>query len=279
MPQAMDSLTFANVDRLCASVDITQVPPRIDLSPVDFFEPFALIYVGMFLRHYNTQRVSFEIVPPDDRKAREYLTRQNFWERFNFDPTTLPASLLRRITTDTSLNDIVDIERRAGIAEEVAEAVAEVLCPGRYPRVPVDVGAVGEMVSELVDNFAEHAQGPLAAFAMQWYPKAHRFDLAIGDCGVGVRHSLSANPPFAYVASLSHHEAAALAFQPKVTAKPSGGGTGLWDVRDAVRQLGGRMRLATGDGYVQDWRGQMRMGQMAFELPGVQVEISIPLRG
>ena len=102
---------------------------------------------------------------------------------------------------------------------------------------------------------------------------------AIGDCGVGVRNSLSTNPPFAYVASLSHHEAAALAFQPKVTAKPSGGGTGLWDVRDAVRQLGGRMRLATGDGYVQDWRGQMRMGQMAFELPGVQVEISIPVRG
>jgi len=82
------------------------------------------------------------------------------------------------------------------------------------------------------------------------------------------------------VANQPHHEATQLAFQPGVTGDPSGaGGTGLWEVRDAVRRLGGTIRLATGDGYVQAMGQHMRRGQMAFDLSGVQVEISIPFGG
>jgi hypothetical protein len=273
------SLTFFNVDRLCASADLRTTPAVIDLSGVNFFEPFALIYLGMFLRHHNSRGITFDVIPPADPNARGYLTRQNFWQRFNFDPATLTPDLLHRMTTSTSLNDIVDIEPRPYIAEEVAQAVVEVLCPGSVPRIAVEVGIVGEMVSELVDNFAEHAQGPLAAFTMQLYPNGRRFDLAIGDCGVGIRGSLAGNPQYAHVASLPHHEVALLAFHPGVTAKQSGGGTGLWDVRDAVRRLSGVLRLATGDGYVQARGDQMKRGSMQFDLAGVQIEISIPIRG
>jgi hypothetical protein len=42
---------FQNVDQLCARVDHLQLPALIDLSWVDFFEPFAVVYLGMFLRH------------------------------------------------------------------------------------------------------------------------------------------------------------------------------------------------------------------------------------
>lgn len=275
----MVSLTFANVDRLCSRVDLSQTPAVIDLTAVDFFEPFSLIYLGMFLRHYSAQGISFEVALPSNSKARDYLTRQNFWQRFNFDPASLPPTLLRRMTTSTSLNDIVDIEQRAGIAEDVAQAVVDVLCPGRFPVVPVDVGAIGEMVSELVDNFAVHAQGPLAAFMMQWYPNGRRFDLAIGDCGIGIRRSLSRNPTYSHVLGRPHHYSAELAFQPGVTGNRAGGGTGLWEVLNAVRHLGGGLRLASGDGYVQAVGQQMKRGPMTFDLTGVQVEIWIPVRG
>ena len=41
--------------------------------------------------------------------------------------------------------------------------------------------------------------GPLAAFTMQVYRRgAPRFVLAIGDCGIGIRASLSTNPKYSY---------------------------------------------------------------------------------
>ncbi len=40
------NLTFWNVDRLLAGVDLQADSPTIDLSEVTFFEPFALVYLG-----------------------------------------------------------------------------------------------------------------------------------------------------------------------------------------------------------------------------------------
>lgn len=274
----MPSLTFANVDLLCGNVNCDGDTLVVDLRRITFFEPFALIYLGMFLRHYVSCGKVIQVRPPTDAKAKGYLARQKFWERFNFDPRTLSPDLLRTFTTATSLNDIVDIPRRQGIAEDVAEAVVNVLCPGPRPRYPVDVGAVGEMVSELVHNFQEHSEGPLAAFTMQWYPRATRLALAIGDCGIGIRQALSSAEGYRHLAEQPHRDAAYLAFQAGVTSRSTGGGTGLWEVATAVDQLGGWVRLATGNGYVHLQGEDVRVGDMAFDLTGVQVEVSIPGR-
>ena len=178
------------------------------------------------------------------------------------------------MTTSTSLNDVVDIERRPGIAEDIAAAVRSVL----YPRVSIDVGAVAEMVAELVDNFAQHSMGPPAAFAMQWYPRGNRLDLAIGDCGIGIRSSLAKNPLYSGLLQRPDYEAAAKAFEFRVTGNPAlGGGMGLSEVRETVRALKGGLSLATGDGYVVVGAEGMRTGRMAFDLPGVQIWVWVPV--
>lgn len=273
----MSSLTFTNVDRLCAGVDLRGQPAVVDLSGVTFVEPFALIYLGMFLRYHRSQGRRFSVHVPSVQGVRDYLTRQRFWKRFNFDLRSpgLPPDMLRRMTSTTSLNDVIDIERRSGAAEEVADAVVQVL---HRASVQVDLGAVNEMVGELVDNFVQHSRGPLAAFMMQWFPRLDRLELAIGDCGVGIRRSLARNPNYAGVAARPHDEAAALALKPGVTGNVGGGGTGLTEVCDTVRSLGGGMRLSTGDGYVWIHQQGSYRGRMSFDLPGVQVEIFVPAR-
>lgn len=271
----MSSLTFTNVDRLCAGVDLRRQPAVVDLSGVTFVEPFALIYLGMFLRYHRSQGRRFRVRVPSVQGVRDYLTRQRFWDRFQFDPASLPPDMLRPITSTTSLNNIIDIERRSGAAEEVADAVVQVL---HSESVQVNLGGVGEMVVELVDNFVQHSLGPPAAFMMQWFPRLDRLELAIGDCGVGIRRSLARNPNYAGVAARPHDEAAALALEPGVTGNVGGGGTGLTEVCDTVRSLGGGMRLSTGDGYVWIHRQGAYRGRMSFDLPGVQVEIFVPAR-
>ena len=146
--------------------------------------------------------------------------------------------------------------------------------------VGVDVGLVTEVAVELVDNFSRHSGQQLAACAVQLYP--HRSDLhfAVGDCGVGIRSSLSKNSGYRYLATAPHHEASLKALEDGVTGS-SEGGTGFGTVREDVLQLGGQMCLCTGDGWVIIGGGRqgVEAGRMKYDLPGVQIEIKIPVEG
>lgn len=110
---------------------------------------------------------------------------------------------------------------------------------------------------------------------MQWYPNIKRVFFAIGDCGIGIRSSLSSRSDYAYLADRPHWEAAAKSLEPLVTRKNEGG-TGLTDVADIVKSLRGNMTLTTGNGYVRVTRMGRTAGEMAYDLTGVQVEMSFP---
>ena len=241
------NLTFWNIDRRLARVNVDEQRPMIDLSDATFFEPFALVYLGMYLRHFNNLSKSFDVNPPHAHAPRDYLARVNFWERFNFNPEIIEQEKLRRFSSTTSFNDMLDIEKTNTIAEDIAENVRWII---RNNAVGVDADMMAEVVSELVDNFAQHSQRLLAACAMQYYPAIGRMIFAIGDCGIGIRGSLASNPQYAYLAERPHREAAALAFEPLVSRKIEGG-TGLTEVADAVMAAKGRLLLSTGDGYVK----------------------------
>lgn len=266
------NLDFSTVDQLCCSVNFKEVRPSIDLSDVRFFRPFALVYLGMFLRYHNSCGRAFDIIPPKSDAARNYLARQNFWARFNFNPDVIKEEKLRRFTSSTSLNDIVDIEKQQHIAEDVATKVLNVLTRN---HVKVKANLVSELVCELVDNFAIHSERTLAAVAMQYYPNLRRIVFSVGDCGIGIRSSLSSNPEYAHLLQQPHFIAALKAFEPLVSRIP-GCGTGLTDVREEVRSVGGRIILTTGNGYVTMGQSGTSYGEMIYELPGVQVEFSIP---
>ena len=175
-------LSYENVGDFCSRVDLHRQKPLIDLADVSFIQPFALVYLGMFLRMHNSRGINFDVILPSTQFVREYLATQNFWERFNFDPEIIEAEKLHRFTTSTSLDDIVDIENRPYIGEDIASAVRELLINN---EVKVDVDEIEELVSELIDNFERHSTHTLAVFAMQANPR--RLVIAVGDCGIGIR--------------------------------------------------------------------------------------------
>ena len=208
---------------------MTQEQPVIDMQSVTFFEPFALIYLGMFLRFHNAAGRMFLVRPPSSNRARSYMESQNFLERFNFDKKP-DESVFRCFGLNTSFNDIVDLENRVEIADEIGLRVRDLL--RNNSTIRVNVGLVETLVVELVDNFQQHADAELAACTVQWYPKLNRIDFAIGDCGVGIRSSLSKKDEWKYLVSRSHRDAAVMALEPLVSRK-SEGGMGLTEVKRA----------------------------------------------
>jgi len=268
-------LGFTTVDQVCAQVDFKDNLSIIDLSQVSFIRPFGLIYLGMFLRHHNALGKSFRVIPPpQNSNAQKYLTTQNFWERFNFNPDTVAKQSILRCKNCTSLNDVIDIQNRGYIAEDVASDVLKVLQDNRI--LPAEM--ITEIVSELVDNFACHSKQNLAALMMQYYPTLHEVVIAIGDCGIGIRSSLASNAKYKYLKVKHHYEAILQAFEPLVTCKQEGG-TGLTMVRESVIDSGGYLILTSGDEYVRINEKETVYGTMAYNLTGVQIQVVFPEGG
>jgi hypothetical protein len=266
-------LTFRNVDQVCAQATLSDTP-TLELSSITFFRPFAIVYLGMFLRHHSYCGRSCRVVLPNNIIAKGYLARQNFWERFSFSHETIEREKLNRITTSTSLNDIVDIENTNTIAEEVERQVKNVLIVN---HVKTSIPELANIACELVDNFAQHSRETLAVFHMQYYPNINEVALAVADCGIGIRNSLSSNSQYASLADEPHHVAALKAFEPGVTC--SEGGMGLTEIKDSITSLNGRLLLSTGDEYVKIDQRYVTYGKMAYDLTGVQVEVSFPVGG
>jgi hypothetical protein len=252
-------------------VDTQGESVRVDLSDITFLEPFAVVYLGLFMTKLEAEGREVVVDLPVNTSVRKYLSNQNFYERFEFDADSVATERKLRRPNTTSLNNIVEIEKRPRLAEDVSEQVMSLL---RRQRIRVDTGAVAENVAELVDNFSQHSGETKAVFMVQYYPTQRRLDFAIGDCGIGIRASLGSVGRYAYLAQQPHLEAALAAFRPGVTSKREGG-TGLTDLHEWIIESRGHLVLATGDAYVQVVRGETRHGAMAYEMAGVQIEFSL----
>ncbi len=279
-------IALGNVQSVCALVDFNTDNPLVDLSDVAVVEPYDLVYLGMFLRFYNAKGISFSVKVPDNDRVREYLATQNFWGRFNFSPDVIREESVRRHITSTSLNDVIDIaSTNSDIADEIVDYASDLI---EHNGLNVDAGEVHDCISELVDNFAQHSESFLGAFAMQYYPPKRfggirptsrgRVEIAIGDCGIGIRTSLARNELHARVLNEPHHVAIRRALEPLVSTRAEGG-TGLTEVRAIARRIRGVLRLTSGDGYYIMSRSGIEMyGTTASNLSGVQIQLTIPER-
>lgn len=111
---------------------------------------------------------------------------------------------------------------------------------------PVDVASLGAMAADLTENVLQHARsdgGGVAA--LRTLPDGETVELAVADCGVGVRGSLVENPEFEDLGD--DLSAIRAAVRPGATADPgSGGGYGLFLARLVVRDNGGSIAIRSG---------------------------------
>ena len=268
----MSTLSFFTVSQRVASLDWTKKRIGLDLREVTFLEPFAVVYLGMVLRYYNSRGRFFDIDLPDNAKVCEYLRRHNFYKRFKLNPLKIEEEDLRRIEKSSSLNDILDITPDSDLGEEVSRRVFELLHDN---RVRIETSVVSEHIAEVVDNFSNHARERLGAFLVQYFPNARSFRVAIGDTGVGIRASLSENPRFQHLQNKEASTALAKAFEPLVSRRIEGG-TGLSDLRDYILSTNGYLYCSSDDGYYMIQGGRISTGRMPFCLPGVQMEFGFP---
>lgn len=111
---------------------------------------------------------------------------------------------------------------------------------------PASIASLGALIADLAENVLQHARSEGGGVAsLMILPEEDMVELAIADCGIGIRGSLVENPEFEDIDDdLSAIKAAV---RPGATADPgSGGGYGLFLARLVVRDNGGSIIIRSG---------------------------------
>jgi hypothetical protein len=139
-------------------------------------------------------------------------------------------------------------------------------------------------LTELLDNAFQHADPPQppVTCAQKW-AFSECVQIAVADCGIGIRRSLSQNPEFA---PADDAEAIDLALRPWTTGTGGvvGGmyegrqnmGMGLYMIRELTRRAGGTLLVVSGSGYHYAGPGGPRTRSGA-PWPGTLVAIEWPM--
>ena len=135
----------------------------------------------------------------------------------------------------------------------------------------IEIASLGALAADLAENVLQHAQsegGGVAALTTQ--AGEDLVELAIADCGVGIRGSLVENPEYEDLGDdLSAIKAAV---KPGASSDPgSGGGYGLFLARLVVRDNGGAITIRSGEG---EWgEGIRHPGRSCSHSPGTLIVV------
>lgn len=130
--------------------------------------------------------------------------------------------------------------------------------------------AIGNMAEEISRNVLQHARAGEGVAAATLDDSGRQFELAVADCGIGIRASLQRNS--AYSDLDDDLDALHVAISPQVTGEEgSSGGMGLFLARMLAKQNGGRLILRSGDARLEV-DGDRRAGRRDLTpLPGTLV--------
>lgn len=260
-------------------------PLTLDLQSVGFIDPYGLCALTLFLNHLPNEALPVKFWVGNNENPRDgvlsYLTRMGFWEECGhlldiprhelpIRPAQIPErSVLLDVTIMRSHDSISVMLRKTG---EILQKLGFAMTAR---------GHVLEVLSELCSNVLLHAQTEFGGIAaMQTYRgrSGERYlVIGIGDAGIGVRRSLSANASLAPRLD-TDAQALGVAVQTGASRFATGGhGGGLPRVLEIARRYGGKVALRSGDGAVA-YNGEtdQRRSFDTSTLPGTGLRITLP---
>jgi hypothetical protein len=272
-------------------------PLLLDLTRVNFMDPFGMVGLVLFINHLPDEARPVRLrmsgfdwergeqsTPGGASNAASYLTRMNFWdavfERIDAPPGKIPLRPKGLVDKNVLLD--VTIFRTHDAISAMLHQTGEILQNLGYTVTAR--GHVLEVLSELCSNVLLHANtlfGGVAAMQTYRNRAGTRYVvMSIGDAGIGVRKSLANNTSLA-----SRLESDAQALGVAVQAGSSrfgvgGHGGGLPRVLEIASRYGGRVAFRSGSGALAyNGASDERRAFDASNLKGTQLRISLPEAG
>ncbi|RYG72496.1 ATP-binding protein [bacterium] len=267
-------------------------PLELDLSRANFFDPYGIVALVVFLNTLPEYALPVSLKMGDfplqgnaqvvDRGPVAYLTRMGFWEEVGQRLELSGGRLPVRPQWSEDKNVLIDVTilHSRDSVHVMLRKTGEIL--QNLGFTPIGRGHVMEVLSELSSNVLDHAQSELGGVvATQTYRSRQTgtryLVMSIGDAGIGVRQSLSNNGQLAERLD-SDATALGVAVQMGASRFASGGrGGGLPRVLEIARRYEGRVAFRSGAGALA-YRGEDDQRRVFDSVPqkGTQLRIMLP---
>lgn len=276
--------TFDNFLRGVASV--TNGQGTVDLGDVEFVTPGGMMLLAFLTEQLCRQCQSAPTLCVPDDSVRSYLNRAGFFSHFDNSVVVLPPldedqvliQELRRGTTPMLL-ELASIGGMKDIPPLLDGLLATLTGEMNYGKR--DAYDLCIVTSEISQNIFDHNGGDVHGLvAMQVYSGRGQFlELALGDCGQGIRRSLAANPMHSDVSS--DVDAILRSIRPGVSEyQDQTRGNGLHLLMDRVFTHQGSVTIRSGTGKVHVRMDKKTGWPFAVpDLRGTQVVVTLPQKG
>lgn len=245
-----------------------------DLRATDFFPPEALLSLAVLSRLWNKktgQPVTWKL---DNQETICYLERMDVFSVFanSILPPKLPTTLwsrassnnlmeLQSLSADPQQNNLVDVPKIVSIVRD--------LLLGRVS--PSHLSAAGTLLSEVAQNVVHSGNQGFTLSQIYHAGRGHRAHIGVADLGIGIPASLRAKYP--NVGQPSDYLRKAL--EAGVTSQSTGGGLGLHQVHQLVKNGGGTLTIRSDTAMLQLYNGRFYQWDDLAHIPGTQVFLTI----
>jgi hypothetical protein len=220
---------------------------RVNLEGLAFISPGPLAFLVAAVRDLSERALispGSDYVQPKSALVRRYLARMDVERLLLQSPP--PEDFARRDGAFCPCQPFATGDEVTAVADSLKVAVTRACETDRGAEA-----AIAWALNEVIFNVLSHARSPSGGIGIaQGWPRRRIFEVAVADCGVGIRSSLCANPAYATIASDA--EAIRLALEPGVTgvANRPRGGLGLYLTRFLLSDNGGLITVRSGSGEV-----------------------------
>ena len=230
------------------------------LAP-NFWRPFHFATLALQIARAGTPTLGM----PD--KVAAYAARMRLWQAIGL---ASPTSVIEH----DPRGKFVPLERLDDRREVNASAVKLAAISTTYGADRETTNSLEISLNEIMENCFAHAEvaSPLQGLACaQSWPRGSLAQIAIADCGIGVRESLSRNANL--VERLEVMNGCELATQFGVTGKPGMGhaGYGLALTRQLLEANGGTLIVQSGSEWFSTAGRTLTTGHSMFRWPGTLV--------
>lgn len=256
---------FSTLSRLAnATVQISDEEIVLNFKKCSHFDANMAAPLASILKRINNRNNTVRIINPP-REVEKILRKNCFLLDFGYSPlddenhTTLPFKH-------------VDLTHTQSFATYLAEHMN-----GKgIPRMSQTLEKFfRQSIFEIFENCVGHSRSKHGVFVCgQFYPYDGRLDLTISDAGVGIRQNVRRHLEDEKISSI---DAIKWALKAGNTTKSGNkpGGMGLKLLHDFIRENGGKIQIASRQGFYQFANGNQDFIKLAADFPGTTVNLEI----
>jgi anti-anti-sigma regulatory factor len=216
-----------------------------DFSGLEFVRPSGLVAIVALMKFSKHLKIAdrYYLRESKNYEVRQYLKRMGFYDQFGIIREN-PAPKTKSNFSLCELREVISESEADKVTEQLANIIKEQIQPERNM-----INAISHALGEVINNVFHHSNSPVNGFVCaQTYKILKKVEIAIADCGIGIKESLWGNPMYKFI--LDDFEAIKTALGKKVTSKPhENAGEGLFVCQRFIKENSGQMDIISGNAH------------------------------